>query len=274
LQQVTRDITDSINIYRFDHAAQMLYEFVWNEYCDWYLELTKPVLTAPGSTPAQLRATRAGLVGVLEWVLRLAHPIMPFITEEIWQRVAPLAGKTGVTIMRQPYPQADAAAVDARALEEIAWVQNVILGVRKIRSGMNIDPRKPLPVLLQNGSARDLERLQANAIYITTLARTDGAVTWLKEGDASPDSATALVGEMKVLIPMAGLIDKAAELPRLAKEVERLGKDVERVEAKLANPSFVDKAPPAVVEKERAKLSELKSALEQLRAQQAHIAAL
>ncbi|MBI3774302.1 MAG: valine--tRNA ligase [Gammaproteobacteria bacterium] len=273
LQDTTRQVHDAIEHYRLDHAAQAIYEFLWNSYCDWYLELTKSVLTSAGSTPAQQRGTRHTLVQVLERALCLAHPIMPFITEEIWQRVAPLAGVSGATIMRRDYPSVNANLIDTRAVTDMDWIMNFVLGVRKIRSGMNIAPGKPLPVLLQNGAAEDQRLLAENRNFVVALARID-AITWLDAAAQPPESATALVGEMKVLIPMAGLIDKNAELARLAKEMDRLNSEVERIGTKLANPSFADKAPPAVVDKERAKLHEVQSALTKLREQNARIAAM
>ncbi|HEB54742.1 MAG TPA: valine--tRNA ligase [Gammaproteobacteria bacterium] len=276
LQETTRSIHDAIEHYRFDHMAQAIYEFTWNEYCDWYLELTKPVLMNEDSTEAAKRGTRQTLIQVLEALLRLAHPLMPYITEEIWQRVAPLAGvnqknrPTTDTIMLQPYPQTDEALIDPQALAEIEWLKTFVLGVRKIRSSMDIKPGKPLPVLLQNGDERDRQLLEANIPYLKTLARI-GSIQWLKNGEDAPESATALVGEMKVLIPMAGLIDKDAELARLGKEIERLEKDMVRTEGKLGNEKFVAKAPPAVVEKEREKLKDAAASLQQLKEQLAKI---
>ncbi|HEM47349.1 MAG TPA: valine--tRNA ligase, partial [Alphaproteobacteria bacterium] len=266
LQQVTRQITDAIGAYRFDHVAQTLYSFVWDEYCDWYLELSKPALADPQGSEAARRGTRRTLVQVLEALLRLAHPVMPFITEEIWQRVAPLAGRPGATIMLAPYPSVDESSLDPDAEMEMKWVMEFVLGVRRIRSGMNIEPRRPLPVLLDHASDVDLERLAANRHYIEALARVQ-SMEVLAPGAEAPESATALVGEMKVLIPMAGLIDKAAETARLDKEIERLERDIQRAEGKLANPNFVDKAPAAVVDKERTRLAEQRTALGQLRDQ-------
>ena len=272
LRQATGQVNEAIDAYRLDHAAQAIYSFVWDEYCDWYLELSKPVLTGADSSDAARRGTRRTLVQVLEALLRLAHPIIPFITEEIWQRVAPLAGRAGDTIMLAPYPQPDDYPADDQASAEMDWVKQFVLGVRKIRSGMNIEPRKPLPVLLQNGSAEDAERLQRNRHYIESLARVE-SITWL-EGEEAPESATALVGDMKVLIPMAGLIDKDAELARLQKELDRKQADLERTEKKLANDSFVARAPAAVVEKERAKADSLRATLAGLREQLDRIAAI
>jgi valyl-tRNA synthetase len=272
LQQTSRQVIDHIQNYRMDLAAQGIYSFIWDEYCDWYLELSKPVLGNPQAGEAELRGTRNTLVRVLETILRLAHPVIPFISEEIWQRVAPLAGVQGDTIMHQPYPEADASRSDADAQTEMEWVKQFVLGVRKIRSGYNIDPRKPLPVLLQNGSEQDQQRLAANRHYVASLGRVE-SIEWLG-GAEGPESATALVGEMKVLIPMAGLIDKQAEQARLGKELERKRGDLERTENKLENPSFVEKAPAAVVDKEKAKAEELRAALRQLEEQLQKIAAL
>ena len=276
LQETTRGVHDAINHYRFDHMAQAIYEFTWNEYCDWYLELTKPVLMDENSTAAAKRGTRRTLIQVLEALLRLAHPLMPFITEEIWQRVAPLAGvdkktrPTTDTIMLQPYPETDESLIDPQSVLEIEWLQEFVLGVRKIRSSMDIKPGKPLPVLLQNGSDSDRQLLEANGNWLKTLARLD-SIQWLEADEEAPESAMALVGEMKVLIPMAGLIDKDAELARLAKEIEKLEKDIARTEGKLANENFTAKAPAAVVEKEREKLKEASASLQQLKQQQGKI---
>jgi valyl-tRNA synthetase len=273
LQRTVATVNEAVAGYRFDLAAQAIYDFTWNEYCDWYLELSKPVLTSGEASEAQERGTRQTLVRALETLLRLAHPIMPYITEEIWQRVAPLAGVTGATVMRQPYPQAGDIALDAAAEVEMQWVMDFIVGVRKIRSGMNIAPSKALPVLLHNGSAEDQARLERNALFLQRLARTE-SITWLNAGDNAPESATSLVGEMQLLVPMAGLIDKEAELARLAKEMGKLEKDIERVQAKLSNEAFTAKAPAELVEKERTRLAEVQIALAQLGEQQARIARL
>ena len=273
LQKTALEVTRGIENYRFDLAAQTIYTFIWDEYCDWYLELSKPVLTNPESPEAALRGTRRTLVQVMETVLRLIHPLTPYISEEIWQRMAPLAGIEGDTIMRQPYPAADPDRIDPEAISEVEWVKKFIIGVRKIRSGMNIDPRKILPVLLQGGSPADKDRLDRNLHYIISVGRVESA-TWLNDNDAAPESSTALVDDMKILIPLAGLIDKEAEAIRLAKELERKGSELERCENKLSNSSFVDRAPAAVVEKEQAKASELRSTISSLQEQQQKIQSL
>ena len=288
LDQVTATTSNAIDNYRFDLAAQAIYEFTWNEYCDWYLELAK--ISLQSDDAALQRGTRKTLLTVLESILRLAHPIMPFITEEIWQRVAPLAGViardgvyaasqsgTGAThaesIMLQPYPVADEARVDNNAVAEINWVMSFILGVRRIRGEMNIAPGKPLPVLLQNGSVTDQDYLSNSSAYLKRLGRLE-SITWLTSDEITPESAIALVGELKILIPMAGLIDKEPELARLDKEIQKIKNDLPRIEGKLSNPTFIDKAPPEVIDKEKAKLADLLSNLNNLEQQQTKIQSL
>jgi len=273
LQAVTQQAREHCEGYRFDLMSQAIYEFIWNEFCDWYLELSKPPLVSAQSSEALQRGTRRTLVQVLETTLRLLHPLMPFITEEIWQRVAPLAGKSGESIMLQPYPGAEAALIDRAAVDEMRWLMDFILGVRRIRGEMNIAPRKPLPVLLQNYSVQDRARVEATRAYTSFLSSLE-SVTFLATDAAAPEAATALVGEMKVLIPMAGLIDKDAELARLTKEIEKLQTDIARGEGKLQNPSFVERAPAQVVAKERQRLDEMHSALTKLQEQLSRIAAM
>ena len=273
MQLVNIEVSRSIENYRLDLAAKALYEFIWNDYCDWYLELTKPILTSEQSSEAALRGTRNSLVSVLECTLRMAHPFIPFITEEIWQQVAPLAGVKGETIMTQAFPEGREDAVHSAAISDMEWVQAFIVGVRKIRSGYNIAPNKPMTVLLQNGSKNDLDLLSNNTKYITTLAKLD-SITWLKEGDSAPESATSLVGNMKILVPMAGLIDKDAELARLNKEKEKLLKESEKREKKLASPKFIERAPADVVNKERQKLDDMRAAIIQFNEQIAKIEAM
>ncbi len=273
LQRTADEVGKATESYRLDHAAQAIYEFTWNEYCDWYLELSKVVLNNKNSSDAQQRGTRHTLVQVLENILRLAHPLMPFITEEIWQRVAPLAAKQGETIMRQPYPEADATLNNESAESEMKWVMDFILGVRTIRGEMNIAPGKPLPVSLQNGGSLDKQYLQRNAAYLNSLARLEN-ITWLEEGQEAPESATALVGNMKVLIPMAGLINKEEEQARLNKQIEKIEKELARTQGKLNNENFIGKAPAAVVDKERQKVTEMRASLENLKEQLTRIQAL
>lgn len=273
LQHAEDAVNRAFETHRYDLAAQALYEFMWHEYCDWYLELSKPVLWDENATGAQLTGTRRTLVRVLESFLRLAHPMMPFLTEEIWQRIAPLAGVEGDTIMLAQYPEAEDAKKDAQAEADVEWLKGVILGVRNIRGEMDIAPSKPLTVLFRNGSEQDKARLEANLTFLQKLAKLE-SVTWLNAGDEAPMSATALVGDMEVLVPMAGLIDKDAELARLQKEIDKASKDLQRIEGKLSNESFVAKAPEAVVAKERAKCDDLKLAVSKLEDQKASIESL
>jgi valyl-tRNA synthetase len=270
LQQTAEAMRHAFASFRLDLAAQALYDFTWNEYCDWYLELSKPVLNDENSSESLQRGTRKTLVTILDAVLRLAHPIMPFITEEIWQRVAPLVDNPGKTIMTQPYPEPNAALMDANAIREMDWVKNFILGIRKIRGEMNLPPGKSLPVLLQNGDSDDRRLLALHHLLLSALAKTE-SIQWLEAGDTAPESAMALCGEMRILIPMSGLIDKDAELARLNREIEKRAKELERSESKLQNPGFVDRAPAEVVEKERLKIADMRSALDNLRAQREKI---
>ncbi len=269
-QQAIQRVVESLDSYRFDLVVQTLHEFTWSEYCDWYLELTKTVLNDPLATPEARRGTRRTLVRVLETLLRLAHPLIPFITEEIWQRAAPLAGVAGETLMRQATPVALEPLIDSEAEADMAWVMQFILGIRRIRGEMNIAPSRPVPVLLQEASEADQRRLKTHRRYLDSLARLE-SVRVLITSETAPESALSLVGGMKVLIPLAGLIDVAAERVRLTKDIDRLSQDLERIAAKLANPGFVARAPAAVVEKERAKLEEQGRALKSLMAQRGRL---
>ncbi len=273
LQIAERTVIDALETYRLDMAAQAVYEFIWNEYCDWYLELSKPVLWDENASDAQKRGTRKTLIRVLEATLRLTHPLMPFNTEEIWQKIKDLAGVAGETIMLAPYPEPDESKIDAGAISDIEWLKAVILGVRNIRGEMNISPAKKLPLYFSQGSSEDHRRLEENRQYLVKLAALEDAI-WLEAGDEAPISATALAGQLELLVPMAGLIDKDAELARLNKEVGKLEQDIGRTEGKLNNAGFVDKAPADVVNKERERLTELKASLGKLKEQVERISSL
>jgi valyl-tRNA synthetase len=273
LQRVEARVEKHSDNSRLDLIAHDLYAFVWEDYCDWYLELSKPVLFNDETPENEQRGTRRTLVRVLETLLRLNHPIIPFITEECWQNVAPLAGIHGDSIMLQPYPESDASKIDDKAEQDLEWVKTFVSGVRRIRSEMDIPPGKPLTLLLQNATDHDKQLYQENQVFIETLAKIEGS-EWLTEKDDAPESATALVGEMKILIPLAGLIDKDAELARLAKEISKIQANVDKTTAKLVNKNFVDKAPAAVVEKERERLAEMTRSIEQLKEQAEKISAL
>lgn len=273
LQRTEAEVTRQLDAFRFDLAAQALYEFVWDEYCAWYLELVKPVLWDENAPIERQRGTRRTLVRVLEVILRLAHPFMPFITEEIWQRIKGQAGVSGDTLMLQPWPVANESRIDAAAEGDIEWVKTLMLGVRQIRGEMKISMAKRIDIIVANTNAEDLRRLADFEPLLNKLAKLE-SVRVLASGEEAPMSATALVGDMQVLVPMAGLIDKDAELARLDKEIQRLDGEVKRVGGKLANEGFVAKAPAEVLEKERAKLAEAEQALANLTEQRGRIASL
>jgi valyl-tRNA synthetase len=267
-----RDFNNHIDNYRLDMAANTLYEFIWNQFCDWYLELTKPVLWK--GTEAQQRGTRQTLITVLEKTLRLAHPILPYITETIWQSVKPLvAGVVGDTIMHQALPQYNQANVHQEALDDIEWVKAFITSIRNLRAEYDINPGKPLEVMLKSASDIDTARIEANGPVLVSLAKLE-SIRILTAGETTPACATALVGKSEMMIPMAGLIDKDAELERLAKEAVRIEGEIKRTEGKLSNQGFVAKAPEEVIAKEREKLNGYKETLVKLEEQKATIAAL
>ncbi len=272
--------------YRFDYAASALYEFTWHEYCDWYLELVKPVMQGDANAPAQRRAARRTLLQVLEALLRALHPLMPFITEEIWQRVAPLAGaETGgaaanqsnagaaPTIMLARWPTAGDYAADEAAEADMQWLMRVVLGVRQIRGEMDISPAKKLPLLLQHASASDLELARRHQPLLMRLAGIE-APQALAAGVNAPPAAAALVGELTLLVPMAGLIDPAAEIARLEKRMRKTQEEITRASAKLGNENFVRSAPEAVVVQERERLAEFERTLAGLTRQLAQVRAL
>jgi valyl-tRNA synthetase len=272
LQRAITAVTEYFSGYRFDLAAQAIYEFVWDDFCDWYLELSKTVLNDAQASNAAKLGTRQTLIETLETLLRLAHPIMPFISEEIWQRVAPLASIKGETIMLQPYPQYDVSRIDAGAEREIEWVKIFILGVRRIRAEYNIAPGKPLTVCVQHGSIEEQIWLARNHGYINILARIEQIMNL--SATTAPESATTLAGNMTLLVPLANLIDPRAELMRLDKEIARLQQERQRVTAKLANENYVSRAPAEVVARERARLEDNIKAIAQLGEQREHIANL
>ncbi len=257
--------------YRLDLVAQAIYEFTWHEFCDWYLELSKPVLQSGEASGAAQAGTRRTLLEMLEALLRLLHPIMPFITEEIWQQVAPRVGLDAPTIMLQPYPAPGGSSIDDDAVGDVEWVRHFILGIRQIRGEMDIPPGKALPVLLQNATANDRRRARDHLALLARLGRIE-SVTALANGEEPPQSATALVGDMRLLVPMKGLIDVDAERARLEKQQARLRTELVRAEGKLANASFVRNAPPAVVQQEQERAGEFGRQLEQLQEQLAKLA--
>jgi valyl-tRNA synthetase len=272
-QSTLAAVIQGFETYRFDLAAQAIHEFCWDEYCDWYLETSKIALTnnvgsqsgGDVSDDALKRGTCFVLAEILEAMLRLTHPLMPYITEEIWQRVAPVAGKSGASISQQTFPATEPEHLDEQAITEFDWLQSFVLGVRRIRAEMDIAPKKKLPVLVHGGS--DLERrwLQGNGIYLQSL--TNAASLNRIKPDAAPEAATALAGNSTILIPIADLIDPHAERERLQKEIQKRAQDLERIEAKLANANFVARAPEEVVAREQSRRAEQHDAVTRLQEQ-------
>ncbi|HEX5305866.1 MAG TPA: class I tRNA ligase family protein, partial [Dyella sp.] len=278
LKQTLAEVEQHFASYRFDLLAQSLYEFVWNEYCDWFLELSKPALShvegpaLNGKDATAAASTRRTLLVVLDAVLRALHPIIPFITEEIWQelplRSAPRAGSDSAEelLVLRAYPQASDFAADDAATAEIEWFKAVLSGIRKIRSEMNIAPGKTIPLLLADGDASDRARAAKFAAQISFLARVE-APQWIEAGADEPASAAAVVGSLRVLIPLAGLIDLTAEKTRLAKEIARIEGEIKKCEGKLGNANFVANAPAEVVAQERQRIVDWNTTLTALREQ-------
>jgi len=259
--------------YRLDVVANALYEFTWHEFCDWYLELSKAVLQSDTAGASAKAGTRNTLIKTLEVLLRALHPLAPVISEEIWQRVRSSAGVAGDTIMRCAYPSAAGIDADPGAEPEMRWVIGFIEGVRQIRGELDIAPGRKLEVLLQNADSRDLEYLGRNLHYLVRLAGID-APRVLPPAQAAPISAAALLGTLEILVPMAGLIDPAAELARLAKRHAKALIDLQKMEGKLGNPDFAKNAPPEVVAKDQQRLAELRMEIRQLAAQVAKVTRL
>jgi valyl-tRNA synthetase len=259
--------------YRLDNVANAVYEFTWHEFCDWYLELSKAVLQSESASPAAKRGTRFTLIATLETLLRAMHPLAPFISEEIWQRVHVSAGIQGDTIMLMEFPKAAAEPADTQAEAEMRWVMDFILGVRQIRGEMDIAPSRKLEVLLQNTGLKDVEYLGRNLHYFMRLAGIEPPRV-LAASEAAPISAVALLGSLEILVPMKGLIDPTAELERLAKRLRKAEIDMTKLEAKLGNGQFAANAPPDIVAKDQQRLEDLRTEIGQLSAQTARVTKL
>lgn len=269
--QTVKTFREALDNYRFDLAARILYEFIWHQFCDWYLELSKAVMT--GGTELELRGTRHTLVNVLEALLRLAHPMIPFITETIWQRVKILTGNQGDTLMLQPFPIFEAVQSDVDSFSDLEWIKQVVIAVRTIRGEMKIAPGKLLKVFLRGASVDAQRRINDNLSVILTLARLD-SITMLASSEKIPVSMTQLLDGAELLIPMAGLINQQIELDRLTKKVARISAEISRIEGKLGNEKFICRAPKAVVVKERKKLKRYQQSKMKLLEQQISIAGL
>ena len=261
--QTSAQVAEGMENYRFDLVSQALHEFIWNEYCDWYVELSKPILWDEEANPKTAQTTRLVLLSTLEKSLRLLHPFMPYITEEIWQKVAPLVSKADGSIMTQAYPGPNLDSSDKEAEDHIEWLKGVILAIRNIRGEMDISPAKSINVILRNGSPQDQKKLEDYRPYLQKLAKLK-TIMWLAEGQEAPAAATQLFKELEILVPLAGLIDAEAEITRLSKEIAKLQMGLRATSSKLGNPKFVDNAPEAVVAKERGKQGQMSGALEAL----------
>jgi len=253
--------------YRFDLLAQCLYEFAWNAFCDWFLELSKPALNGSDADDAQ--STRHTVLYVLEALLRLLHPLTPFITERLWQQVAPRLGLTDDSLSLRPYPSAEEFAGDfAQAEADVEWLKLVISAVRRVRSELNVAPSRLVPLRLQAGLAQDRVRIDRFAASLSFLLKLE-SIQWLAEGESTPPAAAAIVGELKLLVPLEGLVDLDAERVRLDKEIARVQGEKEKSETKLSK--FTDKVPAAVVEQERVRLVEWTTQLSGLQEQRAKL---
>jgi len=259
--------------FRFDLLAQALYQFVWHDYCDWYVELSKPILYSDQYGDEEKQGVRHTLLTVLETVLRLLHPIMPFITEEIWLQLHDRLPLTGDTLMYAPFPQAEPKHINEMVEQEMTWVQSVIIAIRSTRAEMQISPAKTIPVILYDGNAEDQQRLNTHQHYLATLAKCN-SITWAEEANTLPACATTLVGAMKIAIPLAGLINLEQELTRLNKMLEDTAKEIQRIENKLDNPAFVDKAPAAIVTKTREQYADYQKQYTELQLQVEKIQAI
>ena len=265
-RRLVEDCHLALETYRFDLYANAIYEFAWHEYCDWYLELAKPLLWDENAPLERQTGARRTLVTVLELLLRAAHPILPFITETIWRDVAPLLGKAGPSIMLEPFPQSGDLAANPEAEASIDWLKGVVTALRNIRGEAGIKPGMEIDVLLQGGDARDRDLAASSGNLLQRLAKVS-SIDWLPPGERPPANALALVGELKVMVPLAGVIDIDAERARINKQIERKQKELQRIEGKLGNEKFVRNAPPAIVEKERNKAADVQSALTALKVQ-------
>ncbi len=264
--RLVEDCRLAVETYRFDLYANAIYEFAWHEYCDWYLELTKPLLWDEGAGPERQTGARRTLVTVLELLLRVSHPILPFITETIWRDVAPLLGKEGPSIMLESFPRSSDLPADPEAEASIDWLKGVVTALRNIRGEAGIKPGREIDVLLQGGDTRDRDLAATSGRLLKRLAKVR-SIDWLPSGERPPANALALVGELKVMAPLAGLIDIEAERARINREIERRHKELKRIEGKLGNEKFVQNAPPAIVEKERTRASDAHNALAALNVQ-------
>ena len=269
LAKVSAEAETHFASYRFDLLSQALYEFAWNDFCDWFVELAKPALN--GSDAVAADSTRHTLLYVLERLLSLLHPLVPFVTEELWLQVAPKLGIAGATVMLRPYPQAaDFAATEGDAEADIEWLKSMVTALRRVRSELNVAPAKQVALLLADGNGADrtrAERFDSQLRFLNKLER----IEFIADAGTAPAAATAVVGELKLLVPLVGLVDLGAERARLDKELKRVEGEIGKCRNKLASDTFVANAPPAVVEQERQRLADWTVQLDALAAQRAKL---
>jgi valyl-tRNA synthetase len=256
LQQAEAEVAKGFEEYRLDNVATAIYEFVWNEYCDWYLEIAKVQIQTGG--PAEQRATRRTLIRTLEAILRLAHPLIPFITEELWQKVAPVAGLAGASVSIARYPEAQMNKIDLQAIANVNQLKSLVDACRNLRGEMNVSPSTRMPMFALGNA----EFMRANASVLQALAKLsevkvfDDEAPWQAAAQAAP---VAVVGETRLCLFME--VDVAAEKIRLGKEVARLQNEIAKANAKLGNEAFVAKAPPAVIAQERQRVADFEATL-------------
>jgi valyl-tRNA synthetase len=267
LAKVATEAETHFASYRFDLLAQALYEFAWNEFCDWFVELAKPALN--GQDQAAADSTRHTLLHVLETLLRLLHPLIPFVTEELWRSVAPKLGIDGDTVSLRPYPQAsDFGNADVTAEADVEWLKAMVSALRRIRSELGVSPAKQVVLLLQGGTANDAVRVERFASQLKFLNRIERIDTVAGE---PPPAATGIVGDLKLFVPLEGLVDLDAERTRLDKELKRVEGELAKSKGKLASETFVQNAPAAVVEQERQRLLDWSAQREALATQRAKL---
>jgi valyl-tRNA synthetase len=269
LAQASAEAEQHFADYRFDLLAQSLYEFAWNQFCDWFVELAKPALNGDDAEAAN--STRHTLLFVLERLLSLLHPLIPFVTEELWQAVAPKLGIEEATIMLRPYPRAaELPSGDAQAEAAVEWLKSVISSVRRIRSELNVAPSKQVALLIADGDTGDRERVARFGSQLRFLCKLE-SIDCIDNADAAPASAAGVVGAMKLLVPLEGLVDLGAERTRLDKEIKRVEGEIAKCRGKLASETFVANAPAAVVEQERVRLADWTTQQAALAAQRAKL---
>ena len=264
MRQLIIDTHEAVDSYRFDLFANAVYEFIWHEYCDWYVELTKSVFFDAKADQTEVTAASTTLVNVLEMLLRVAHPIMPYVTETLWREIAPLAGIDAKTIMLRPFPQKADADLDEEADTAIEWLKDVVTAVRNIRGERGVKPSQSVVLMLQGGTTQDKQLSITTEKLLQRQAKLSGDIVWLKDDDPVPAGSVQLVHRLKVIVPFTDLDEAKAEQQRLSLEIQKLQTTLGKIATKLDNPNFVEKAPANVVAKEKTRLDELSAQVDTL----------